>query len=361
MPILVPKKVGASMSSNEDLKWSLDTQTLDEVAPQRLAWLWPEKIPAGKITLFSGNPDCGKTTLLSDLIARFTSGRPWPDQTANHSNEYTHGPRRSVLLLNAEDDLADTLVPRLHAAKAVLRLIHIASGARLQNCQPPSFIGLDNLEPIEQKLRDHPEIALMVVDPIQSYLGEGDLNKEQSVRAILTPLAELAAKHEVTIILNSHLSKRGDVNALHRVGGAVALSAVSRAAWLICRDHEDKTLHRMLLAKGNLSRKRTGMKFRINSVETSVGSQPVIGWEGPDETDVEDAVRQPERESKLDQAIAFLEQYLTEPRLARDVEANALKHGIGERTLASAKQKLSIKSSKRAGKWFWEKAKDANE
>ena len=50
------------------------------------------------------------------------------------------------------------------------------------------FIGLDNLEPVEQKFRDHPEIALMVVDPIQSYLGEGDLNKEQSVRAILTPL-----------------------------------------------------------------------------------------------------------------------------------------------------------------------------
>ena len=95
-------------------------------------------------------------------------------------------------------------------------------------------------------------------------------------------------------------------------------------------------------------------------METSVGSQPVIAWEGPDETDVEDAVRQPERESKIDQAIVFLEQYLTEPRLARDVEANALKRGIGERTLASAKQKLSIKSYKRSGKWVWEKPKDAN-
>jgi hypothetical protein len=222
------------------------------------------------------------------------------------------------------------------------------------------FIGLDNLEPVEQKFRDHPEIALMVVDPIQSYLGEGDLNKEQSVRAILTPLAELAARYNVTIILNSHLSKRADVNALHRVGGAVALSAVSRAAWVVCRDHEDKNLHRMLLAKGNLSRNRTGLKFRINSVETSVGSQPVITWEGPDETDVENAVRQPERESKLDKAVAFLEEYLTEPRLAREVEANALKRGIGERTLASAKQTLSIKSCKRAGKWVWEKPKDAN-
>ena len=102
------------------------------------------------------------------------------------------------------------------------------------------------------------------------------------------------------------------------------------------------------------------MKFRIASVETSSRKSACHCWEGADETDVEDAVRQPERGSKIDQAVAFLEEYLTEPRLARDVEANALKRGIGERTLASAKQKLSIKSSKRAGKWVWEKAKDAN-
>lgn len=347
------------MSATEDLKWVLDTQTLDEIEPKRLDWLWPERIPCGKITLFSGNADTGKTTVLCDLIARFTTGKKWPDGGDNNSSEYIHAPRRSVLLLNAEDDAEDTLVPRLQVAKANLGRIHLASAARLSNCQP-TFIGLDDLEAIEAKFNDHPEIALMVIDPIQSYLGECDLNKEQQVRAVLTPLAELAANHSVTIIANSHLSKRGDVNALHRIGGAVALAAIARAVWLICRDHEDKTLCRMLLAKGNLAKKRTGMKFRIGSVDiTSLGSQPYIIWEGSDETDIEDAVREPEKQSKMDRARQFLDEYLTEPRPASDVEAKAKNRDISERTLVRAKKEMGIKSRQHGKEWLWEKEQDA--
>src|ERR1700693_2570425 len=132
------------MSEQQDLTWFLETKTLDEVKSKRLEWLWPERIPSGKITLISGNADSGKTTLLCDLIARFTTGEAWPDGAENDASEETLRPRRSVLLLNAEDDVEDTLLPRLQAANATVRLVHLASAARLTNCRDSSFIGLDN-------------------------------------------------------------------------------------------------------------------------------------------------------------------------------------------------------------------------
>jgi primase-polymerase (primpol)-like protein len=45
---------------------------LADVAPQPVSWLWPERIPRGKLTLLIGDPGMGKSTLLLDLIARIT-------------------------------------------------------------------------------------------------------------------------------------------------------------------------------------------------------------------------------------------------------------------------------------------------
>jgi hypothetical protein len=39
---------------------SLSTRCLSEIEPKPMAWLWPGRIPRGKLTIIAGNPGLGK-------------------------------------------------------------------------------------------------------------------------------------------------------------------------------------------------------------------------------------------------------------------------------------------------------------
>lgn len=80
------------------------TVSLANVTPERVAWLWPGRLPLGKIVVLDGDPSVGKSTTAVDCAARVSTGTAWPDGAANR--------RGSVLLLSAEDGLADTIRPR---------------------------------------------------------------------------------------------------------------------------------------------------------------------------------------------------------------------------------------------------------
>jgi hypothetical protein len=81
-----------------------------DVTPERVSWLWPGRIPAGKLTVIDGDPGDGKSTLSLDLAARVSTGSPMPDGTRAAPG--------NVLVLSAEDGVADTIRPRLDAAGA---------------------------------------------------------------------------------------------------------------------------------------------------------------------------------------------------------------------------------------------------
>src|SRR5258708_6123654 len=77
-----------------------------QVVGQAVSWLWPDRIPLGKLVLLDGDPDLGKSLILLDLCARLSTGRPFPDGRTGP------GPG-NALVLSAEDNAADTIVPRL--------------------------------------------------------------------------------------------------------------------------------------------------------------------------------------------------------------------------------------------------------
>jgi hypothetical protein len=52
------------------------------VAPEPLHWLWPGRIPLGKLTLIAGDPGEGKSLLTADLAARVSTGSQFPDGAA---------------------------------------------------------------------------------------------------------------------------------------------------------------------------------------------------------------------------------------------------------------------------------------
>jgi hypothetical protein len=54
---------------------------------------------------------------------------------------------------------------------------------------------LQNVEELEAALKMHPDCKMVVVDPIGSFIGgDTDTHRDNEVRAVLAPVAKLAAE-----------------------------------------------------------------------------------------------------------------------------------------------------------------------
>ena len=330
-----------------------------DIKPKALEWLWPDKIPVGKITLLTGKPDCGKTLVLCDLIAHVTTGSDWPDGSKN-----IHGPQQ-VLMASSEDDPVDTLVPRLLAAGADLSRIRILDSVSVEEAMKDKFGKLVAMKKkqrrallltlhtkiIKSMLRQNPDIRLVALDPLTAYLG-ADANRDKDIRPVMEGMADACRGTKATIVGLIHHNKRSDVDALQKILGASSVAGVARAAWGFGRDPEDKDQCYMALVKGNLAKKRTGMHYRIEeaSIPTEDGEilAPRIQWEGEMEEDANDMLskerdsQKDHKDTKASQAEALLQRELvTGRKLARDMYALGLKElGADDSTMKRARYKI---------------------
>jgi putative DNA primase/helicase len=83
-----------------------------DIAPRTVAFLWHPYIPLGKLTLLEGDPGHGKSWIAAALVTAGSRGDGLPGTPP-------FPPFRS-LVFTAEDDLADTLRPRLDLLGAAL-------------------------------------------------------------------------------------------------------------------------------------------------------------------------------------------------------------------------------------------------
>jgi RecA-family ATPase len=85
---------------------------VSEVETERVAWLWRGWLALGKLSVLDGDPGLGKSATTLDIAARVSTGRPFPDGSECETGA------GGVVILSAEDGLADTIKPRLEAAGA---------------------------------------------------------------------------------------------------------------------------------------------------------------------------------------------------------------------------------------------------
>jgi hypothetical protein len=111
----VSPPAAARTSPAPTLPPSLDVVCMADIRPTSIEYLWPNWLAIGKVHVLAGEGGLGKTTLLHDWTARTTTGDQWP----NGSRGCIPG---GVLILASEDDVEDTIAPRLTAASA-FRLI----------------------------------------------------------------------------------------------------------------------------------------------------------------------------------------------------------------------------------------------
>lgn len=320
---------------------------VNEIEPQTVTWLWPSRIPAGKLTVVEGDPGLGKSTLLLDLAARVTSGRAMPDGTA--------GMDGSALVLTGEDGPADTVRPRLEAAGADLQRVAILTAVEREGqAQPPTFP--DDQEALRRAIVGV-GACLVVIDPFMAFLG-GYVNswRDHDVRRALRPLSDAAEATGAAIVVIRHLTK-GVGPAIYRGGGSIGIIGAARSALLVARDPEDEGRRVLAVVKSNLAPEAPSLAFRV---EDDGHGRSRITWDGtsPHRANALVAVpEEPEERSAQDDARDFLLQELAEgPQPARALQGKAGGMGISPKTLRGARERLGIKPRKLSfdGQWIWE-------
>jgi hypothetical protein len=282
------KEVGHASAAKPAEQFSEDIifKSMADVEEKPVKWMWLNKIPLAAVTVFTGNPDTGKTMAYCDLAARVSSFAAFPDVEKDDRGRPRHTFGGHVLLLAAEDDYARVIKPRLMAAGASLGNIayidkvEIREGARRDERMFALDADLKKLEAAIGDGRDKRSVSLIIIDPISSYFGKGSMYKAQDIRNVFNRLTAMCEKHTVSVVAVEHFSKRTDVAAIHKLGGSVAITAAARAAFMFAKVPDEDSQYVMHFIKGNFSKRKVGLRYTIEDKKISTLPDPVpfIKW-----------------------------------------------------------------------------------
>lgn len=327
---------------------------MSHVKSKPIKWLWKGKFARGKVSMLAGHPGLGKTQITSSMAAIVTTGGSWPvDNTICEKG--------NVILFSAEDDAEDTIRPRLEAAGADLDCVFILDAVLDDHGKPRPFNMIYDLQRLSEMLEHIGNVALIVIDPITAYLGGADSHKNADIRALLSPLADLAAKHGSAIVCVTHLNKSGGGEALLRITGSLAFVAAARAAYLVVKDQENSSRRLFLPIKNNVGNDQSGLAFTLephllpDNIETSR-----VRWESEAVLiSADDAMTnsvEPEDRSALEGAKEFLSDLLSQGAVSSvQVRSEAKEAGHAWPTVRRAQKALGVKSHKDGmqGPWLW--------
>jgi putative DNA primase/helicase len=247
-------------TSSSKPKRRLISHRASDLQPEKLTWIWPGRIPEGKLVLLGGPPGLGKSQLTAFIAATISNGGAWP------CDEGSTAPG-NVIIMSAEDGIQDTIIPRLIAAGANTKRVHIVAAAtKLDGTGRKTFSLKTDVDLLEAKAKEIGGVRLIIVDPISAYMGGSDGNGNVETREVLEPLADMANRLRIAVVAVTHLNKGGggaNQSALNRFAGSIAFVAAARAAFAVIEDPEDDNRRLLLQAKNNLGPKCKGLAFRM--------------------------------------------------------------------------------------------------
>jgi putative DNA primase/helicase len=335
------------------------------VEERNIDYIWRNRLAYGKHTLIAGEGGGGKTTIACDIVARITKGLPWGDKVGK-------APVGRVIYLSAEDDLRDTLKPRLTAAGADLSKILFLEAVRTQGGGERKFSLQDDLASLKTACNTLGDVVLIVIDPVTSYMGGNiDANSNTKIRSVLDPVGKLAQAVNCGVLTISHFNKGTGAKAVNKVIESVAFTTAPRAAFGVFRDTNTEEQEEADFGEGsgdtrpssgqisplkiNMGEWPKGIKFKIvpatGGTDKRTG-EPVetsrIEWGELTTLSADDIVAAENQRggrggSRLYEAVEWYENTLSEgPLPPDDVEAAREAAGISQWTGREARRKLKV-------------------
>ena len=301
------------------------------VKPHKVEWLWYPYIPYGKITVLQGDPGEGKSTFILNVAALLTRGGQMPDGFRIPSPQ-------NVVYQTAEDNIADTVKPRLLEACA--------------DCSRVAYIIEDDnpltLEDVRiEKVIKETGARLFILDPLQGYLSQDyDIGNAGRMRSQLKRLSVIASKYRCAVVIVGHMNKASGEKNLYRGLGSIDIAAIARSVLMISRDQENPAVRYMFPVKSSLAPEGEAIAFSLSRIG--------FCWLGRREIDTESLKEKTTFVNKKEMAMRIISSALADRDIPGKYIISRLKlMNVSERTINTAKKELGIISYRSDNEWYW--------
>lgn len=343
------RNLGIEPDSTDKKPFHPTIVNLAKVVPEEVSFLWCPYIPLGKLTLLEGDPGLGKTFLALNICAAISNGWPLPGPDGLPGTPLDQG---NILFMTAEDGLADTLAPRLEKMGADRNKIYCLTGWKLADSDEEQAFTLSDVNVLRAAL-DQVKPLLVVIDPLQAYMGGIDMHRANETRPLLSTLGRIAEEYNCAVLAIRHLSKGGGTKALYRGLGSIDFTAAARSILLVGQDHTTGK-KAMIHTKSSCAEVGKTLSFEINAEKGFL-------WGGLSDCTAEDILAPPtaKEEPSLDSALDEAKEYLLDALQDGPVKGELLlkegtkETGVSKRTFHRAKKDLDIKSEKKPDGWYW--------
>jgi AAA domain-containing protein len=215
-----------------------------------------------------------------------------------------------VVIISAEDGVADTIKPRVMAAggdpSKILFLDTVPEGADGER-----LLSLPKDVPIIGRAVGRVEAKLVIIDPLMAFINPRlDPYKDQDVRQALTPLKIMAEDKGAAVVIVRHFTKDSDKKAIHRGGGSIAIGGVARSGLLVAEHPEDEDRRVLAPFKSNLAKLAPSLEFSLvgagnGAVRVQWGEETTLGADA-----LLAALAAPKKPPALDKAMDFVRETL---------------------------------------------------
>jgi hypothetical protein len=250
------------------------------IRSEQVRWMWRDRVPLRGLTVLAGEKGLGKSICTNAMIpAELTRGM---------LDGELEGKPVDVLVASAEDDWRAVVKPRLMAHHADLYRVHRVT---IEDEHGPGMLTLpDDVARLEEAVTQMRAagctVGLLVIDPIGAFLTQTtDSHKDAHVRRALAPLAAMAERLDLAVIVVAHLTKDDSRKLISRVNGSGAFVNAARSVLGFVRDPDDpdgeQGHDRVLVhAASNWGKYAPSLAARIESrdVEVDDGSTADVGY-----------------------------------------------------------------------------------
>ncbi len=307
-----------------------------DVQAKPVQWLWRPYIPVGKITLLQGDPNCGKSTMMMNIVSELSKGGAMPDGTAL-------GRPHRIIYQCSEDDTEDTIKPRLEACGADCRNIAFI------NEEIYSGLTIDDERLREAIVEFRPR--LVIIDPIQAYVeNDSDLMNASKARRLMRRTGIWASMYNCAIVVIGHMSKSSGRKDIYRGLGSIDLVASARSVLQIEREKTNDALRIVHHIKSSSAPKGPDLTFEI---APDTGFHWIeMDEQMPQPMEVEPRKELPKNKHELG-AILIAKVLGNGPVESSEIKKIMSEYRIGEKTMNDVKTALGVKSYRKMKKWYW--------
>ena len=239
-------------------------------------WLWPNRIAIGQVTLIEAGSGGGQVVRGPRSGGLHQSRAPWPRHAAGRRARFDRrwpGGRPAALLAGRLVTPPSGVDCRGLGAD----LKSVRHFEDFQTFEPDSNREVDrpiafpfDLPAIANELEFHPEIGLIVIDPLSDYC-----DGPQHLAETLRQLNRLAQAWRVAIVVTLPANCRFDVQGVLRVSSRWQTDA-ARCVWTVVADPHDPGRRLFTLRRMNFCEEPRGLAFRLTGGQVVWDPGPVI-------------------------------------------------------------------------------------